>query len=61
VSAPLVLLVWIYYSAQIVLFGAEMTHVSANKHGSRIQSASHNNSRLKEADIPSHHIITVEN
>ena len=61
VSAPLVLLVWIYYSAQIVLFGAEMTHVSATKHGSRIQSASHNNSRLKEADIPSHHIITVEN
>ena len=40
VSAPLVVLVWIYYSAQIVLFGAEITHVYANKHGSRIKSAS---------------------
>ena len=40
VSSPLVVLVWIYYSAQIVLFGAEITHVYANKHGSRITSAS---------------------
>jgi len=40
VSAPLVVLVWIYYSAQIVLFGAEITHVYADKHGSRIKSAS---------------------
>jgi membrane protein len=35
VSSPLVILVWIYYSAQIVIFGAELTHVYANKHGSR--------------------------
>ena len=35
VSSPLVVLVWIYYSAQIFLFGAEITHVYANKHGSR--------------------------
>jgi membrane protein len=40
VSSPLVVLVWIYYSAQIVLFGAEITHVYANKRGSRITSAS---------------------
>jgi membrane protein len=40
VSSPLVVLVWIYYSAQILLFGAEITHVYANKHGSRIESAS---------------------
>jgi membrane protein len=41
VSAPLVVLVWIYYSAQIFLFGAEITHTYANKHGSRVESASH--------------------
>jgi len=35
VSSPLVVLVWVYYSAQILLFGAEITHVYANKHGSR--------------------------
>jgi membrane protein len=29
-----VLLIWIYYSAQIVLFGAKFTKVYANKHGS---------------------------
>jgi membrane protein len=34
-SSPLVVLVWIYYSAQILLFGAEITHVYANRHGSR--------------------------
>lgn len=32
-----VLLVWIYYSAQIVLFGAEVTQVYAERYGSRIR------------------------
>lgn len=32
-----VLLVWIYYSAQIVFFGAEFTQVYANKYGSKIR------------------------
>jgi membrane protein len=31
-----VLLVWIYYSSQIVLFGAEFTRVFANEYGSRV-------------------------
>jgi membrane protein len=30
------LLIWIYYSAQILLFGAELTQVYANKFGSKI-------------------------
>lgn len=29
------LLVWVYYSAQIFLFGAEFTHVYAKRQGSR--------------------------
>jgi membrane protein len=37
VAAPLVVLVWIYYSAQIFLFGAEITHAYANKYGSRVE------------------------
>ena len=32
-----VMLVWIYYSAQIFLFGAEFTHVYATKRGSRAE------------------------
>ncbi|HKA08765.1 MAG TPA: YihY/virulence factor BrkB family protein [Gemmataceae bacterium] len=28
-----VLLIWVYYSTQILLFGAEFTHVFANSHG----------------------------
>jgi membrane protein len=32
----IVLLVWVYYTAQIVFFGAEFTQVFANRHGSRI-------------------------
>jgi membrane protein len=31
-----VLLVWVFYSAQILFFGAELTQVYANKFGSRI-------------------------
>jgi membrane protein len=31
-----VLLVWTYYSAQILFFGAELTQVYANKYGSKI-------------------------
>jgi membrane protein len=32
-----VILIWIYYSAQILFFGAELTQVYTNKHGSRIK------------------------
>jgi membrane protein len=32
----IVLLLWIYYSAQILFFGAEFTQVYANRHGSKI-------------------------
>jgi membrane protein len=34
-----VLLVWIYYSSQILFFGAEFTQVYANRYGSRIEPA----------------------
>ena len=34
-----VLLVWVYYSAQIFFFGAEVTQVYANMYGSRIRAA----------------------
>ena len=34
-----ILLVWIYWSAQILFFGAEFTQVYANEHGSRIGAA----------------------
>src|SRR5262249_39177545 len=34
-----VLLIWLYYSSQIFLFGAEFTKVYANKCGSRILPA----------------------
>jgi membrane protein len=33
-----VLLVWVYYSAQVLFFGAEVTQVYANRSGSRIVS-----------------------
>ena len=32
-ASVVVLLIWIYYSAQILLFGAEFTHVYASRHG----------------------------
>ena len=30
------LLIWVYYSAQILFFGAELTQVNARRHGSRL-------------------------
>lgn len=35
-ASLIILLVWVYYSAQILLLGAEVTHVYANQHGSRV-------------------------
>jgi membrane protein len=35
-----VILLWIYYSAEIVFFGAELTQVYANSFGSRIRPIS---------------------
>jgi len=32
------ILVWVYYSAQIFFFGAEFTYVYAHKHGSRFRA-----------------------
>lgn len=36
-----VLLVWVYYSTQILFFGAELTQVYANRYGSRIVPDDH--------------------
>lgn len=38
-ASLVVFLIWIYYSAQILLFGAELTHVYALKYGSRMESS----------------------
>ncbi len=35
-----VLLVWIYYSSQILFFGAEFTKVYADRYGARIEPSS---------------------
>lgn len=39
-ASLVILLIWIYYSAQILLLGAEVTHVYANKRGSRVSPVS---------------------
>jgi membrane protein len=38
-ASLVMLLIWVYYSAQIVLFGAEFTHVYAVRHSARWQSS----------------------
>jgi membrane protein len=49
-ASIVILLIWVYYSAQIVLFGAELTHAYAAKSGSR-QSRSVNAASPHKADI----------
>ena len=36
-SSLVIILTWVYYSAQIVLFGAELTHVYSHQHGPQMQ------------------------
>ena len=38
-ASLVIVLVWVYYSAQILLLGAEFTRIYANKYGSRVQVA----------------------
>jgi membrane protein len=48
-SSIVVLLVWVYYSAQIFLVGAEFTWVFANRYGSRRGSATKPGAPLSES------------
>lgn len=51
-----VILLWVYYSALILLFGAEFTEVYANKYGSQVVPAQHavrtRKARHSEPQIP---------
>ena len=40
-SSLVTLLFWIYYAAQILLFGAEFTQVYANTYGTRVEPMEH--------------------
>ena len=40
-SSLITLLLWIYYAAQILLFGAEFTQVYANTYGARVVPMEH--------------------
>jgi membrane protein len=40
-SSLITLLLWIYYAAQILLFGAEFTQVYTNTYGSHIEPEEH--------------------
>lgn len=54
------ILLWVYYSAQILLFGAEFTEVYANRYGSRVKAAE--NAILDDgtiADQSTYRIVTV--
>jgi membrane protein len=53
-ASLLIFLVWVYYSAQIVLWGAEVTHVYANKHGSRVEPLSPRETPRRSQAIGTH-------
>jgi membrane protein len=40
-SSLITLLLWIYYAAQILLFGAEFTQVYANTYGTHVEPQEH--------------------
>jgi len=52
-SSMITLLLWIFYSAQILLFGAEFTKVYANTYGSHIEPEEHAvKVERKEIELP---------
>ncbi len=59
-----ILLVWVYYSAQILLFGAEFTQVFANEEGSRIvpsKDAVVTDPKKREHPMHRHKIMILKN
>lgn len=53
-SSLVTLLLWIFYSAQILLFGAELTKVYAENYGSQIEPEQHAvKVERKEVELPS--------
>jgi len=53
-SSLVTLLLWIFYSTQILLFGAEFTKVYATSYGSRIEPEPHAvKVERKEVELPS--------
>lgn len=59
-ASLVILLVWVYYSAQILLLGAEVTHVYANKRGSRVEPVSRRGTPGPEELELSLHFTKVE-
>jgi membrane protein len=50
-ASIVVVLIWVYYTAQLVLIGAEFTHVYARHYGSRRSAVDGRRSEGKPADI----------
>jgi membrane protein len=50
-ASIVVVLIWVYYSAQLVLMGAEFTNVYARRYGSRRREADRQRSEGEPADI----------
>jgi len=52
-SSLITLLLWVFYAAQILLFGAEFTQVYANAYGSHVQPEAHAvKVERKETEVP---------
>jgi membrane protein len=52
-SSLVTLLLWVFYSAQILLFGAEFTQVYANTYGSHVEPEEHAvRVERKEIELP---------
>jgi membrane protein len=54
-SSLITLLLWVFYAAQIMLFGAEFTQVYANTYGSQVEPEEHAvKVERKEIEVPTH-------
>jgi len=57
-SSLITLLLWIFYSVQILLFGAEFTQVYSNTYGSHVKPQKHAIMvERREIEVPANHVI----
>jgi len=59
-GSVMILLLWVYYSCQILLFGAEFTRVYAQRHGANVRPESYANADIESQGLKPAAALTLD-
>ena len=59
-GSVMILLLWVYYSCQILLFGAEFTRVYAQRHGANVRPESYANADMESQGLKPAAALTLD-